>query len=71
MNNLTNTNNSPGFKGDKLDLIANIFETNTGLIFDECIKNKSFADIVIKYSDEPALVIAKRLKAFNQYGVAK
>ena len=26
MNNLTNTNNSPGFKGDKLDVIASIFE---------------------------------------------
>ena len=70
MNNLTNTNNSPRLK-DKLDIIADIFESKTGLIFDECIKNKSFSDIVIKYSDEPALVIAKRLKAFNKFGVAK
>ena len=68
---LTNTNNSPGFKGDKLDFIASIFESKTGLIFDECIRDKSFADIVIKYSDEPAQVIAKRLKAFNKFGVAK
>ncbi len=67
MNNLTNTNNSPRLK-DKLDIIAEIFETNTGLIFDECIKNKLFADIVIKYSDEPALVIAKRLNAFKKFG---
>ena len=67
MNNLTNTNNSPRLK-DKLDIIADIFESKTELIFDECIKNKSFADIVIKYSDEPALVIAKRLNAFNKFG---
>ena len=53
---------------DKLDVIATIFETNTGLIFDECIKNKSFSDIVIKYSSESALVIAKRLKAFSKFG---
>mgnify|MGYP007117428458 CR=1 FL=1 len=70
MNNVTTTNNSPGLK-DKLDIIADIFESKTGLIFDDCISDKSFADIVIKYSDEPALVIAKRLKAFNKFGVAK
>ena len=70
MNNVTTTNNSPGLK-DKLDIIADIFESKTGLIFNECIRNKSFADIVIKYSDEPALVIAKRLKAFNRCEVTK
>ena len=67
MNNVTTTNNSPGLK-DKLDIIADIFESKTGLIFNECIRNKSFTDIVIKYSDEPALVIAKRLNAFNKFG---
>tara|TARA_R110000772_G_scaffold194455_1_gene305204 strand:+ start:507 stop:728 length:222 start_codon:yes stop_codon:yes gene_type:complete len=61
MNNLTTTNNSPGFKGDKLDLIASIFEARTGYVFDDCISDKTFSRIVVDHADEPARLIAVRL----------
>jgi len=68
MNNLTNTNNSPGFKGDKLDLIADIFEKRSGLIFDDCLIHEGFRNIVIDSSDEPAEKIAIKLDVY-MYGL--
>lgn len=68
MNNLTNTNNSPGFKGDKLDVIASIFEKRSGLIFDECLADDGFKRIVIDSSDELAEKIAIKLDVY-MYGL--
>jgi len=51
-----------------LDLIADIFEKRSGLIFDDCLIYEGFRNIVIDSSDEPAEKIAIKLDVY-MYGL--